>query len=178
MTTPNQDPGLPLSCQCGHITLKTPPRSLLLGMAHCHCALCQKQSASAFGTSIYFPSSSVFPLSPELQSKLSVYKHNDSESGNTMHCYFCPKCGVRIMHMGVKPDGEVRELMSFKGGLVDDRELDWTSGDLGQVKHIWTKSAVMPLAEGWECYEKYPDGPGLTKEAEEKKNKVEGGESK
>ncbi|KAK4225373.1 Mss4-like protein [Podospora fimiseda] len=164
----SQDQGYPLSCQCGHISFKTPPRSLSRGMAHCHCTLCQKQSASAFGTSLYFPSSSVFPLSPELESKLSLYKHNDSESGNTMYCYFCPKCGVRIMHSGVKPDGEMREVMSFKTGLIDGKELDWPGM---KAKHIWVRSAVMPLAEGWECYEKYPDGGMEKKEEEERKGK-------
>lgn len=152
MTAPptkrDSDQGLPISCQCGHISLLTPPRSLLRGMAHCHCTLCQKQSASAFGTSIYFPASSVFPLDPELESRLSLYEHTQSESGNAMRCYFCPRCGVRVLHAAVKPDGEMREMVSFKAGLVDGgkEELDWQGM---KARHIWTGSAVIKLEEGW-----------------------------
>ncbi|KAK4169654.1 Mss4-like protein [Cladorrhinum sp. PSN259] len=171
MTTPNQEEqggdGLPLSCQCGHISLTTPPLSLFRGLYHCHCTLCQKQSGSAFGTSLYFPSTSVFPLPKELEAKLSLYKHSDSESGNTMLNYFCPRCGVRIMHFGYLKTGEMREMMSFKGGLVDERKLDWAEC---KGKHIWTKSAVMPLVKEWECYERYP--PVQVKEEEKKKEEV------
>ncbi|KAK4158751.1 Mss4-like protein [Cladorrhinum sp. PSN259] len=171
-TTAEQDNGrgLPLSCQCGFITLTTPPRSLFKGMAQCHCTICQKQSGSAFGTSIYFPTSAVFPLNPDLESKLSVYKHNESESGNTIVCYFCPRCGVRVMHAGFLPGGDMREIMCYKGGLVDGMELDWKELS---TKHIWTKSAVMPLAEEWECYEKYPPvKPGVEQKGQDEKKAV------
>ncbi|KAK4463930.1 Mss4-like protein [Cladorrhinum samala] len=163
-TTKNPDLGFPISCQCGYISLVTPPRSLLGGMAHCHCTSCRKQSASAFGTSIYFPTSSVFPLDPELESRLSLYEHAQTESGNTMRCYFCPRCGVRVLHAAVKPDGEMREMVSFKAGLVDGDEkegLDWKGM---KAKHIFTGSAVIKLEEGWECYDKYPPPPQASAE--------------
>ncbi|KAK4197659.1 Mss4-like protein [Triangularia verruculosa] len=163
--------GFPLSCECGYITMTTPSRKPS-GMAHCHCKSCQKQSGSAFGTSIYYPTDQVFPLPPDLEAKLSVFDHG-TDSGNTMRCYFCPKCGVRIMHQGILPDGSWRGVMSFKAGALDEWPeqggLDWKAM---QARHIWTRSARMGLCGEWEAYEKYPEDMATGKkegEGEEKK---------
>jgi hypothetical protein len=117
-------------------------------MAHCHCTDCRKQSASAYGTSVYFPFDQVFPLSPDLEEKLAVYTR-PTDSGNTMDCYFCAKCGVRILHVIYDKDGNMRENVSFKGGCVEG--LDWKG-----VKHIFVKSAVVDIPEGVERFEEYP----------------------
>ncbi|KAK4183475.1 Mss4-like protein [Podospora australis] len=148
MATP-ETKGLPASCECGYIRLTTPPQ--YRGMAHCHCTTCQKQSGSAFGTSLYFASDEVFPLPKDVEEKLSVYTHL-ADSGNTMRCYFCPKCGVRMMHSALLPDGTLRPIMSFKAGTIDG-ELDWKAL---KARHIFTRSAKMPLAAEWECFEGYP----------------------
>ncbi|KAK0666824.1 Mss4-like protein [Cercophora samala] len=148
--------GFTLSCECGHITMTTPSRSPS-GMAHCHCRTCQKQSGSAFGTSVYYPTDQVFPLAADLEAKLSVFEHG-TDSGNTMRCYFCPKCGVRIMHQGILPDGSWRAVMSFKAGTFDawpeEGGLDWKEMS---ARHIFTKSARMGLCGEWEVWERYPD---------------------
>ncbi|KAK0637035.1 Mss4-like protein [Bombardia bombarda] len=144
------DPGLPVSCECGYIRLRT-PSSTPLGTAHCHCTACRKQSASLFGSSVYFPAEQVFPLPAELEAKLSVFSH-PTDSGSTMNCYFCPKCGVRILHAITLPDGNLRASVSFKGGAIDSG-LDWKSLN---TKHIFTRSAVMKIPEEWECHETYP----------------------
>lgn len=151
--TEKVDPGLPVSCECGYIKMRT-PSSTPLGTAHCHCTTCRKQSASMFGTSVYFPTSKVFPLPDDLESKLSLFRHS-TDSGNTMNCYFCPKCGVRIIHVAdlAGTDGKKkRDITSFKGGVIDGG-LDWKSLD---TRHIFTKSAVMKLPEEWQCWERYP----------------------
>lgn len=73
-----------------------------------------------------------------------------------MNCYFCPKCGVRILHVADLAgggNGEKREITSFKGGVIDEG-VDWEGLN---TRHIFTCSAVMKLAEGWDCYERYPD---------------------
>ena len=146
MTNP-EDSGLPVSCQCGYISFKTPtPKPI--GMAHCHCTDCRKQSASAYGTSSYFPADKFFPLAPELEERLSIFTR-PTDSGNTMHCYFCPKCGVRVFHVGYSPDGRRRDIVSIKGGCVEG--LDWTG-----VKHIFTRSAVVKIPEECEQYETVP----------------------
>lgn len=117
-----------------------------------------------FGTSVYFPTKYVFPLSPELESKFSVFQHS-TDSGNIMNCYFCPKCGVRILHVAdlAGGNGKKREITSFKGGAVDSG-VDWAKLN---TRHIFTCSAVMKLAEGWDCYDRYP--PSLTQEKKESK---------
>ncbi|KAL0472146.1 hypothetical protein QR685DRAFT_521178 [Neurospora intermedia] len=84
----------------------------------------------------------MFPLPADLESKLSVFTH-PTESGNTMHCYFCPKCGVRIFHAGVLPDDNMRPVVSIKGGVIESG-LDWKEI---KPKHIYTRSAVMELPE-------------------------------
>ncbi|KAK3688196.1 Mss4-like protein [Podospora appendiculata] len=145
------DPGLPVSCECGHVQFRT-PSSTPDGMAHCHCTNCQKQSASAFGTSLYFPTDKVFPLPAALEQKLAVFTH-PTDSGNTMHCYFCPRCGVRMLHACILPDGLRRDKVSFKAGTVDAGCLDWRAM---KPKHIFTRSAVVELLPEWECYETYP----------------------
>ncbi|KAB5558731.1 Mss4-like protein [Coniochaeta sp. 2T2.1] len=143
----DSDKGLPVSCQCGNISFRT-PSSKPISMAHCHCTDCRKQSTSAFGTSAHWPAKDVLPLSPELEEKLAVFTH-PTDSGNTKYCYFCPKCGTRILHVSHLPDGTVRETVPFRGGVVDG--LDWTG-----VKHIYTRSAVMKIPADWETYETFP----------------------
>ena len=71
-----------------------------------------------------------------------------------MRCYFCPRCGVRIFHAALLADGSMRAAVAFKGGAIEG--LDW-KGLKG--KHIFTRSAVMELAEGWECYGTMPGAP-------------------
>jgi len=150
------DSGLPVSCECGYISFRT-PSSTPLGTAHCHCTSCRKQSASMFGTSVYFPADKVFPLPDDLNEKLSVFTH-PADSGNTMHCYFCPRCGVRIFHAAVLPDGSLRPAVSFKGGAIDGG-INWEALD---TKHIFTKSAVMKIPEGWTCFQEGPPQGVLT----------------
>src|SRR5271163_3572513 len=78
-------------CQCNAVAFQTPtPKPLAL--YHCHCLECRRQSASAFGTSVIFPASPLFPLSAALLSSMSVYTR-PTKSGGSMDCYFCRKCG-------------------------------------------------------------------------------------
>ena len=66
-----------------------------------------------------------------------------------MDCYFCKKCGVRVMHRRRDADGSERGLVIIKGGCVEG--LDWKGGI-----HIFTRSAVMPIPEGAESFEAGP----------------------
>ena len=120
-------------------------------MAHCHCTECRKQSASAYGTSAYFPASEFLPLAPDLASKLACFTR-PTDTGNTMHCYFCPQCGVRIFHVSYFPDGRYRHMVSFKAGCIDG--LDWS----GAI-HIFAKSAVINIPQDCKKYDTMPPLP-------------------
>jgi hypothetical protein len=137
-----------VSCQCGAVHFETPSPAPL-DVYHCHCLECRKQSASAFGTSAIFPARGLFPLPVDLVAKLSCYTR-PTDSGGTMDCYFCTQCGVRMFHRGRSPDGTERSTVSIKGGCVEG--LDWSNG-----KHIYTRSAVVPIPHGAEQWRESPE---------------------
>lgn len=128
-----------VTCQCGSVDFDT-TQDKPLEVYHCHCTHCQKQSASAFGTSAIFPAEGIFPLSPDLQSKLQVWTR-PSKEGRTSTGHFCKTCGCRVMHRIKNADGCERPTVSIKGGLVEG--LDWSSAE-----HIFTSTAVFPIPEG------------------------------
>jgi len=68
-----------------------------------------------------------------------------------MDCYFCTQCGVRVMHRVRNADGTQHPTVSIKGGLVAG--LDYTS-----AKHIFTRSAVVPIPPNAERHEASPPG--------------------
>ncbi len=141
-------PGLVITCQCGAVRFRTATPQPL-SIVHCHCTECRRQSASAFGTSAYFPAGpGFFPLPPAVAAAVGMFTR-PTASGNTMHCYFCTQCGVRLLHVAYLPDGTMRPVVSVKAGSIEDaaRLLDWR-----QAKHQFVSSAVMPLAAEWETY--------------------------
>ncbi|KAF5628452.1 glutathione-dependent formaldehyde-activating [Fusarium sp. NRRL 52700] len=120
-------------CQCGSVTFKTPlPQPLALYI--CHCDACRRQTGSAFGTSAIFPR---FEL-PDTD-LLSVYSR-PTASGHQLYCYFCRKCGTRLIHSTPS-----KNVISVKGGCLDG--LDWK-----RAIHIWTKTAMVPIPEGSETH--------------------------
>jgi hypothetical protein len=153
-STPREPLGAPrpvslaVACQCGAVHFEA-PAPYPLDLYHCHCLECRKQSASAFGTSAIFPAQALFPLSLELVEKLSCYTR-PTKSGGTMDCYFCAQCGVRVFHRSRNPDGIERPTVSVKGGCIDG--LDWS-----QAKHIYTRSAVVPIPHGVEQWRASPE---------------------
>lgn len=52
-------------------------------------------------------------------------------------CYFCKKCGVRVMNRTRDQEGHERGTLAIKGGLVEG--MDWSD-----AFHIFTRSAVAP----------------------------------
>ncbi|KAK3328923.1 Mss4-like protein [Apodospora peruviana] len=116
-------------CQCGAVTFKTPSLKPL-ALYICHCAECRRQTSSAFGASAIFPR---FPL-PNAD-LLSCYAR-PLANGDTLYCYFCKRCGTRLIHS--TPN---KSVVSVKGGCIDG--LDWKA-----AIHIWTKSAMVPIPEG------------------------------
>jgi len=130
------------SCACGSVTFTT-PTDTPLNLFHCHCIACRKQSSSAFGTSAIFPFFRVDD-NPSVS-----YFSRTCDSGRKQNCYFCNKCGSRILHAHVF-EGRDPEVVAVKGGLLEG--LNWEGG-----KHIFCRSAVVPIPEGVERWEGEPD---------------------
>lgn len=144
-------PSMTVSCQCGNIDFQTPAAEPL-DLYHCHCTECQKQSASAFGTSAIFPADGLVPLSAHLGDKLSCYTR-PTKGGGSMDCYFCPNCGVRVFHHGTDASGMRKSTVSIKGGCIEG--LDWSNG-----KHIYTRSAVVAIPPGALQWRESPEPEG------------------
>ncbi|QDS69291.1 hypothetical protein FKW77_002630 [Venturia effusa] len=144
--------GMRVSCQCGSISFET-PTPMPLDVYHCHCQECRKQSASAFGTSAIFPAQGLFPLRSDLAVKLSYFTR-PTKSGGSMACYFCLTCGVRLFHRTRDAQGIEKPTVSIKGGCIE--ALDWSIG-----KHIYTRSAVVPIPPGAEQWRESPEPENL-----------------
>jgi hypothetical protein len=140
--------GLPVSCQCGTVRFTT-PFAKPIALYHCHCLECQKQSATAFGTSALYPADFLFPLSDVLQEHLTLYSRT-SKSGGTVDCYFCKTCGSRMFHRIVDADGTPRSTVSIKGGVIEG--LSWEGGI-----HIWTSRAVVAVPSNAEKWRESPE---------------------
>ncbi|KAI1159928.1 Mss4-like protein [Nemania serpens] len=138
---------LTVRCQCGRVAFPAPAAAPLT-IYHCHCTECRRQSGSAFGTSAIFPAADMFPLPADVAARVRKYTR-DTESGNTMDCYFCAECGSRLFHRVVGRDGVPRPTVSVKGGCVEG--LVWSGG-----RHIYVRSAVMEIPAEWEAYETLP----------------------
>lgn len=137
--TPRMDSHAKISCQCGTVSLEAPhPNPMTVYV--CHCLECRKQSASAFGISVLFPTESIWPLPPQLEDNVGVWTR-PSDAGNSIECYFCKTCGVRLFHRCILPDGRVRPTLTVKGGTIE-------GFTLGEATHIWTRSALVPVPEG------------------------------
>ena len=113
-------------CQCGAVRYEI-ASARLVGYA-CHCRECQKQSASAFGTSVPVRKEDfVFTGETQIWSR-------QSDSGGVTDCHFCPKCGSRVFHSA----REGRDWITVKGGSLDD------PCAIELLAHIWVKRRM-----GW-----------------------------
>ncbi|MCJ1321548.1 hypothetical protein MMC15_006893 [Xylographa vitiligo] len=126
-----------VSCQCSATHFLTPlPTPLIVYI--CHCLECRRQSSSAFGISARFPRFALPPDAP-----LSCYTRATS-GGGTVNCYFCRKCGSRLVH-----DNARKDAVSVKGGCIDGL-------DVRGAVHIWCRSAIVPIPDGAERWEGEP----------------------
>jgi hypothetical protein len=62
--------------------------------------------------------------------------------------YFCNKCGSRILHAHIPEEGDP-PVVAVKGGVLDGL-------DFKGAKHIYCRSAVVPIPEGVERWEADP----------------------
>ncbi|KAI2603130.1 Mss4-like protein [Hypoxylon fragiforme] len=151
MASPATAKPLTVRCQCGHVSFPT-PTAQPLSLFYCHCTECQKQTSSAFGTSAIYPASGLFPLPPQLAARMRVFRRAPhATNGRSQDCYFCAECGSRLLHRIVDADGRARDTVSVKGGCIEGLEWRWETS-----MHIFVRSAVIPLPEGFETYETIP----------------------
>ncbi|KND89103.1 hypothetical protein TOPH_06325 [Tolypocladium ophioglossoides CBS 100239] len=135
-TATNTNPRV--ACQCGAITFRvSQPQPLALYI--CHCTECRKQSSTAFGTSAVYPAAGMWPLPAVQQAKLGVWTRI-SDRGTTLECYFCRACGVRLVHRPLLADGTPGPTVTVKAGCVEGLSLEG-------ARHIWARSAVVPVPE-------------------------------
>lgn len=113
-------------CQCGAVRYEV--RGEALGLVVCHCEECRKQSASAFGVSLFVPPGAlrVTRGTPQRWSR-------PAGGGRVLDCMFCPRCGSRLWHQ----HAGTPERISVKGGSLDEPL------DLSVAVHIWT-SRMLP----------------------------------
>lgn len=128
-----------ISCQCGTIRFQAPTPTPIEKYV-CHCRECQKQSASAFGTSAIFPSEGIWPFPSALQKYFTMWRRS-ADSGNTVECYFCRVCGVRILHRVLLQGKTPKPTVTVRGGCLEGFTLDG-------AKHIYTRSALVPVPPG------------------------------
>ncbi|WP_439637480.1 GFA family protein [Oceanicaulis sp.] len=110
-------------CQCGAVryAVTREPASLYC----CHCTNCQAQSGAAFAMSMLVARDGFDFVQGEPQAY-----HFVADSGNRKIGWFCPDCGVRLMH-----DTEGRDTITVRAGTLDGAQ------ELQPVGHIWTRSA-------------------------------------
>lgn len=128
-----------ITCQCGTVSFHA-SHSKPLDIYVCHCIECRKQSASAFGVSAIFPAEGMWPLPASVARHVGVWTRQ-TDSGNTLECYFCKCCGVRILHRAILPDGKPKPTLSVKAGCLERFSLE-------EAKHIFTRTALVPVPEG------------------------------
>lgn len=113
------------SCQCGEITYEC--RGEPLGLYVCHCQECQKLSVSAFSLTLLMPRAGFRLINGQPKSW-----SRPTDSGHTLACYFCPRCGSRVWHDARhEPD-----TISIKAGSLDEPM------DLTNAIHIWTSRCL------------------------------------
>jgi hypothetical protein len=108
-------------CQCGAVRYAIDAAPLALYI--CHCRECRKQSASAFGMSLEVPLTGLRVTQGEPTSW-----SRDTDSGNRLRGFFCPRCGSRLWHQQEPPTATV----TIKAGSLD------APVDATGAVHIWT----------------------------------------
>ncbi len=140
-------PDLPLTggCECGKLRYRVTAKPVTYYA--CHCTVCQRQSGSAFGSSVMLPADGI-----EIDGEMEVYPCTGG-SGRPQEKSFCPSCGTRITHRIIGAD-----LLVIKPGTLDDHSWLYPAG------HVFT-ATKQPWIELTEedglLFEDAPDIPAL-----------------
>ncbi len=134
---------LPLTgaCQCRAVrySCAAAPASIYA----CHCTECQRQSGSAFGTSMLVPREAFLITQGSPRTWVRT-----SDSGRKVDCAFCPDCGTRLVHLPQHSPG----MAIVRPGTLDDTSWIRLAG------HIWTASRQpwFEVPAGSVSYEQQP----------------------
>jgi len=128
-------------CQCGAIRYQVTGPALKLYV--CHCTECRKQSASAFGVSVFVPRDAL-----RLTRGTPKFWSRPTDSGNVLDCAFYPDCGARLWHQR----RGATDTLSIKAGSLDEPV------DLRPAVHIWT-SRMLPGIVLPDGAVRFPRGP-------------------
>lgn len=135
-------PDLPLTggCQCGAVRYRVNAVPFVFYL--CHCRECQRHTSSAFGESLRVRSADL-----EIEGEMKCVTRV-SDAGNVREGWFCPECGVRIVH-GTRG----AEMVNIKAGTLDDAT--W----LVPTGHIWVRSKqrFFHIGEGELAYDTAPE---------------------
>jgi len=108
-------------CQCGAVRYElTGP---VLKVYVCHCNECRKQSASAFGISVFVPRDAL-----RVTRGTPRWWSRPTDSGRVVDCAFCPDCGSRLWHQRAA----MADFATVKAGSLDEPV------DISDAVHIWT----------------------------------------
>ena len=130
-------------CQCGAVrfAITEPPQTIYV----CHCRKCRKQSASAFGISMW-----VNRADFALLSGAARFWSRPADSGRVIDCAFCADCGTRVWH---EPGGGVRGCaIAIKGGSLDEPI------DVGSAIHVWVSHKLLGIVIPDDAIQ-YPENP-------------------
>lgn len=132
------------SCRCGQVTFQVRSRPLMTSA--CHCAGCQKMSASAFSLSALFPADAFFITrgAPVI----------GGMHGSTRH-FFCPHCLSWLFTRPAQSD----EVVGVRSSLLDQPQ------GYAPYMETWTREKLPWASTGARVsYEAFPepqDYPGL-----------------
>jgi hypothetical protein len=128
-------------CQCGAVRYELHGPAIKLVV--CHCTECRKQSASAFGVSMFVAVGAL-----RLTRGAARFWSRPTDAGHVLDCAFCPVCGSRLWHRRQGSD----DVLSVKVGSLDEPV------DLSPAIHIWT-SRMLPGLVLPDATVRYPLGP-------------------
>jgi hypothetical protein len=129
-------------CQCGAVRFEL--AGPVLKIYVCHCRECRKQSASAFGISVFVPREAL-----RVTRGAPRWWSRPTDSGRVLDCAFCPDCGSRLWHQRAAH----HEFVTVKAGSLD------VPIDISDAVHIWTSRKVpgVVIPATARCYEGEPD---------------------
>lgn len=129
-------------CQCAEVSYEV--HGFVATAFVCHCADCQKQSASAFGMALWIAEPKLLKLNGAFKQWTRV-----TPSGKQLECTSCAVCGSRLFH---KAAGQ-NAILSIKPGTLLDTKF------VQPVAHIWTKSKQpwVMIPDGVLQYEENPE---------------------
>ena len=113
-------------CQCGAVRYEIRAEPVMIYA--CHCTICQRQSAGAFGMAVVFEGGEIVTKGRDLAHFVRP------GHGRQIRCYFCPECGTRIYHRWFTEEGDC-PFLNLKPGTLDDTS--W----LRPGCHVWARHA-------------------------------------